>query len=421
LTGSTPVTYSAVPCITPANYEAAAGTTSVDGALIQSALLGGNLPPCFGNGAPSAVKAGGQSSTIGYTGWVADSVAGLYQSNVTLPSAPSSPAYFVDAAGTHLTSIASPVQLPIVITSNSVSSQQPGTNLGLNPGATLWVKPPQLAVSTPGVLSVSTAGGAWTPSMTASGGTAPYTFAVDGSASPATGGLVFTVATPTLTFVSAPTTTGVYIITVTATDANGLTGSNTFTLTVTDASDTSTVTASASPVVASTYGTANAAVTTVTAGGGTGPYTFAITPSAVLSISTTGVVSTLASAQAGTYRAAVTVTDSLAAARVIYFDVPVAMSLTATNNATTLTAIANLTSAQVLTTVGNQGGGTVGYALVQPDSAKCTMTIVSGVISVPSAGCVAGTYSVTVVGTDSAPSNGASAAVAVLNLSVHLN
>ena len=182
------------------------------------------------------------------------------------------------------------------------------------------------------------------------------------------------------------------------------------------------MTASASPVTASTYGTANPAVTTVTGGGGTGPYTYSITPSAVLSISTTGVVSILGTAQAGVYHAAVTVTDSLAATRLIYFDVPVAMTLTATNNVTTVTAIANLTSIQALTTIGNQGGGTVGYTLMsQPDSVKCTMTIAGGVVSAPCAGCVAGTYSITVLGTDSAPTNGATGAVATLNLSVHLN
>lgn len=422
LTGSTPVTYSGMTCITPANYESAAGNgPSVDGALIQSAMLNGGLPPCFGTGAPSSIKVGGQTATVGYTGWVADAVVGLYQANATLPTTASSPAYFVDAAGTHLPVIASPVQLPVVITSNAVSSQQPGANLGVSPGAIVWVQPPSLTVSAPGVLSVTTAGGAWTSTMTASGGTAPYTFKVDGSAaSPGTGGLTFTVASPTLTFALAPSAVGVYVITVTATDANGLTGSNTFALTVTDSSDTSTVTASATAVTPSTYGTANAAVTTVTGGGGTGPYTYSITPAA-LSISASGVVSVPGTLQAGTYHAVVTVTDSLSATRTIGFDVPVAMALTATSNLTTLTGIANLTSAQQLTMIGNQGGGTVGYTLIQPDSAKCTMTIPGGVLTVPSSGCVAGTYSVTVVGTDSAPTNGATGAVATLNLSVHLN
>jgi uncharacterized protein (TIGR03437 family) len=416
LTVSTPVVYNSVTCITPANYEALVGSSSVDGMLIQSILLPSNLPPCFGTGAPSSIKVGGVTATIGYTGWVADSVAGLYQANATLPAATST---FTDAAGTSIVGLRSPVQLPVQITSGGVASPAPGTNLGLNPGVTMWVTPPALTVSS---LTAQTAanGGAWTPTVTASGGTAPYTFVVDNSASPATGGLVYTVASPTLSFVTAPTAYGVYLITVTATDAHGVTGSTTFTLTVTDGSDTSTVTAAATAVTASTYGTSNAAVTTVTGGGGTGPYTYTVTPSAVFSVSATGVVSTVANAASGIYHAYVTVTDSLAAARNIYFDAPVSMAVTATNNVVTLTGIANLSTTQALTTVGNVGGNTVTYALVQPDSAKCNMTLVSNVLTVP-ATCVAGTYSVTVVGTDTAPTNSATGAVATLNLSVHLN
>jgi hypothetical protein len=303
-----------------------------------------------------------------------------------------------------------------------VVSQIPGSNLGLNPGVTIWVAPPALSLTSLAAQSVTTMGTAWTPSVTASGGTGPYTFVVDGAASPATGGLVYSVTSPTLTFVTAPTAVGVYVITVTATDVSGTVGSTTFTLTVSDSGDSSTVTASATAVTASVYGAANAAVTTVTGGGGTGPYTYSVTPSAVLSVSNAGVVSILGSAQAGTYHADVTVTDTVGGAtRNIFFDVPVSMMLTATNNVTTLTGIASLSSAQQLTTIGNVGGGSVAYTLVQPDSVKCTMTIPGGVLTVPSSGCVAGTYSVTVVGTDSGATNGATNPVATLNLSVHLN
>jgi len=393
--------------------------------LMQSSLLAGDLPPCFGTGnAPSGITVGGQIATVGYAGWVDDAVAGLYQVNATLhaATAPSSPAYFVDAAGTHVATITSPVQLPVVITSNAVASPGPGSNLGLNPGVTMWVTAPQLTVSGLSAQSVTSAGGPWTSTITASGGTAPYTFVVDNSASPATGGLAYTVATPTLTFASAPTTTGVYLITVTATDSHGLTGSTTFTLTVTDSGDTSSVTAAATAVTASTYGTSNTAVTTVTGGGGTGPYTYVVSPSAVFSVSLSGVVSTVASAQAGIYHASVTVTDSLSATRVIYFDAPVAMAVTATNNVTTLTGIATLGTAQALTTIGNMGGGSVSYTLIQPDTAKCPMTLGSGTtLTVPATVCGAGTYSVTVVGTDSSATNGATGAVATLNISVHLN
>jgi uncharacterized protein (TIGR03437 family) len=419
LTTGNPVVWSSMTCITPANYETIAGNgASVDGVLIQSALLATDIPPCFGTAnAPSLIKVGSVTAGIGYTGWVSDSVAGLYQSNVTLPAASST---FTDAAGTSIVGLRSPVQVPVQITSNTVASVAPGTNLGLNPGVTMWVAPASLTLSSLSAQSVSTMGAAWTPTITASGGTGPYTFLVEGSATPADG-LVFSVASPTLSFVSAPTAVGVYVITVTATDAHNATGSTTFTITVSDSSDASTVTAAATAVTASSYGTSNAAVTTVTGGGGTGPYTYAVSPSAVLSVSGTGVVSTVVSAAAGLYHAYVTVSDSLSATRIIYFDVPVGMTLAATNNATTLTGVAALSSAQALTTISQAGGNTVGYTLLQPDTAKCAMTIPSGVLTVPSSGCPAGTYSVTVVGTDSGPSNGATGAITTLNLSVHLN
>lgn len=420
LTTGNPVLWNSMTCMTPANYETIAGNgASVDGVLIQSALLSTDLPPCFGTAnAPSLIKVGSVTAGIGYTGWVADSVAGLYQSNVTLPAASGT---FTDAAGTSIVGLRSPVQLPVQITSNTVASVAPGSNLGLNPGVTMWVAPASLTL---GNLSAQTAasGGSWTPSIMASGGTAPYTFVVDGSASPAIGGLVYTVSSPSLTFVSAPTAYGVYLITVTATDAHGLTGTSTFTLTVTDGSDTSTVTAAATPVTASAYGTANANVTTITPGGGAGPYTYAVNPSAVFSV-INGVVSTVASAAAGVYPAYVTITDSTPTTpmtRVVYFEAPIGMTLTATNNATTLTGVANLASTQALTTISQAGGNSVGYTLLQPDTAKCNMSIPSGVLTVP-ATCVAGTYSVTVVGTDASPTNGAAGAVATLNLSVHLN
>jgi uncharacterized protein (TIGR03437 family) len=85
-------------CISPASYFAAVnlltpapGTawTSDDGAVILASNLGTNkYPPCFaisGTGSP-VVTIGGQTATLTYAGWVAGSVAGLYQINATVPS-----------------------------------------------------------------------------------------------------------------------------------------------------------------------------------------------------------------------------------------------------------------------------------------------------------------------------------------------
>ncbi len=422
MTNTTQVSYNSIDCITPAIYETTAGNgASVDGALIQSALLGGDLPPCFGTGnAPTAITVGGLEVTaIDYAGWVSDSVAGLYQVNATLHAALGA---YTDAAGTSLTAITSPVQLPVKITS-TLTSQAPGADLGLNPGVTMWVAPPGLTLTETNAVATVAASAAWTPIVTATGGVGTYTFQVDGAASSAvtsTGGVAYSVASPALTFATAPTTAGVYIFTVTAKDANGSTGSLNITLTVTG--DSSTVTASASPVTATAVGTANAAITTVTGGGGTGPYIYTLAgPSAVMFSIAGGVVSYNGGGEPGVYHLDVTVTDTLSATRDIYFDVPIAVVLTVPNNVTTFTGVAALSLAQPLVTVGYLGDNTIAFTLIQPDSAKCTMTIPGGVLTVPSTGCVAGTYSVTVVGTDASGDNGSTAAVATLNLSVHLN
>jgi uncharacterized protein (TIGR03437 family) len=63
--------------------------TSIDGAVIRSELLASNVsPPCFG-AAPNTlpvVSIAGQPATVSYAGFVADSVAGLYQVNVAVPN-----------------------------------------------------------------------------------------------------------------------------------------------------------------------------------------------------------------------------------------------------------------------------------------------------------------------------------------------
>ena len=61
------------------------GWTTVDGAVIQSSLLKTNLfPPCMATANAVTVTIGGKAAKVTYAGWVADSVAGLYQINATL-------------------------------------------------------------------------------------------------------------------------------------------------------------------------------------------------------------------------------------------------------------------------------------------------------------------------------------------------
>jgi hypothetical protein len=396
--------------MTPAAYDTAAGITALDGVVIQSLLLNGDYAPCFGDGAPTGMI-GAQTAVLGYSGWVADAVAGLYQVNATLGNVTGAGSY-TDAAGVALAHIIAPVQLPVVITSNAVATQS---------GVTMWVMPALTISGGPGLTTSHATGSNTLTAYTGSGSavssptyTWTYSPAPSGLA-PASGGTG-----ATLVFTHTPTAQGVYLLNITATDNNGVAANKTLQYTVTGASN---VTVSATPVLASTFGTANAAVTTVTGAGSgeTGAFTYTISPLAITS--STGIVSTTAATAAGTYHTTVTATNvGTSDANIIEFDVPVAMTM-ASSNGLTFAGVANLASVQALTTITATGGTSPTYALTatEPDATPCAFTISSGVISAP-ASCVAGTYSLTVVATDTSSDTATfTHAVATLNLSIHLN
>lgn len=61
--------------------------TTLDGAVIAAANLATNkFPPCFATTSAVTVTIGGIAAPVSYAGFVADSVAGLYQINVSVPS-----------------------------------------------------------------------------------------------------------------------------------------------------------------------------------------------------------------------------------------------------------------------------------------------------------------------------------------------
>jgi uncharacterized protein (TIGR03437 family) len=95
-------------CISAANYvtaDALANPATTDGAVILASKIATNLlPPCFATS--PTVDIGGQAATVSYAGWVADSVAGLYQINATVP-----------------TKAASGNAIPVTVTVGGVSSQ----------------------------------------------------------------------------------------------------------------------------------------------------------------------------------------------------------------------------------------------------------------------------------------------------------
>jgi hypothetical protein len=152
---------------------------SDDGLILQSSLMSGANAPCFKSSGvasprtPIAVTIGGATAVVGYAGWVDDSVAGLYQIDVTVPStaafaAVSSP---VVVTGTGQ-------EYPIIVTvgTNPLSSQSGATvfvhrvaDMSVTPaltsGALTQTKPTTTDNSTWPVITIaanSSACSAWT-------------------------------------------------------------------------------------------------------------------------------------------------------------------------------------------------------------------------------------------------------------------
>ncbi len=158
----------------------------------------------------------------------------------------------------------------------------------------------------PGTLPASTVAAAYSQTLTASGGTGPYSFAITAGAVPA--GLSLS---PSGVLSGTPTAAGSFNFTVTASDSSPFpgpfAGSRAYTLTV--GAPTLSLTPATLPGGTRTvlYPTTN-----VTASGGTAPYTYAITAGALpggLALTTAGVLSGTPTAT-GSFNFTVTATDS---------------------------------------------------------------------------------------------------------------
>jgi uncharacterized protein YhjY with autotransporter beta-barrel domain len=170
---------------------------------------------------------------------------------------------------------------------------------------TLTTSAPTISLA-PSTLSAATVGIAYGQSVTASGGTAPYTYAVSAGALPA--GLSLGASTGMLS--GTPTAAGTYGFTVRGTDASGYSATRSYSLTVAGPSVALSPVALAAATVGAAYGQA------VTASGGTAPYTYAVTSGALpagLSLSSTGSLSGTPTA-GGTFSVTISATDSTSGA-----------------------------------------------------------------------------------------------------------
>lgn len=398
-------------CITPASYltslNAQTGTTvsPIDGVILQSSLLSaGRLMPCILSNSANVptVTIGGVAGTVSYAGWVADSVAGMYQINVRLPGTGGGP--FTDIDGAAVSSITKPVQLPVVVTSNSRSSQV---------GVGLWVAP-KLKVAAPTALT-GTVGTAWSSTnnaVAATQGTSPYRYAVTSGLLPA--GLALNATTGAITGIPAANTAGSYAVTVTATDSANFPISDSVKFTLTIAGGLVVSTSGTAPYTR-TFGASAGTLTTATATGGLFPYTYAITapgsiPAGLTINVNTGALAATAATPAGTYNVTITATDSTSGTPLTgsaTFSVVVGLAVTNT----TPTAGTNTQVNANLTTVSATGNtGTLSYALDTASAALGWLNISSGGVLSTTNAATAGTKTVTVTVTDGTAAPGAASA-----------
>ena len=388
--------------LTSLNAAASSSLLSIDGSIMQSALLNTDrLVPCIATGSANSptVTIGGRAATITYAGFVPDGIAGLYQINAKLPI--NGTAAFTNTAGTSIASLTAPVQLPVVVTANSRTSQS---------GVSIWVTPRLRVLPPTGGGLTGTVGQAWAGSnnlVVASEGTSPYLYALTSGLLPS--GLNFNTTTGAVAGTPAANTSGTYLVTVTATDSANVPVTGTVSFTVTVAGGLFLSATGTSPFTG-TFATANATVTTVTATGGLFPYTYAITtpsslPTGMTIGASSGVLGITASTPAGVYSITVQGTDATATTPVtgsVSFSLNHALLMTPTVVATPSTGAAG----PVRTITATGGTGTITYATA---TAGFTVNSATGVVSSTN-GTAAGTFSVTVTATDGTVAPGATGA-----------
>ena len=170
---------------------------------------------------------------------------------------------------------------------------------------TLTVNAPTIAL-TPSTLTNPVVGAAYSQNITASGGTAPYTYAITAGALPAGLSLSSTGA-----LAGTPTSAGTYNVTITATDASTGTGPYTGSRAYTFVVDAATLTMTPAP--GTINGTAGSPMSvTFAAANGTAPYTYTVSAGALpagVTLASTGALSGTPTA-AGTFNISVEATDS---------------------------------------------------------------------------------------------------------------
>ena len=179
---------------------------------------------------------------------------------------------------------------------------------GTSAPATVSISVGGPAITVGGTPGGGTRGQAYTASLTASGGTSPYTFAVTGGALPP--GLSIASGGQTGTISGTPTASGSFSFTVTVTDSSSPAASTTANYTIAIAAPALAMTPAAGALPGATTGAAYSQ--TVTTSGGTAPYNYAVTSGALpagLTLSAGGILSGTPT-MGGNYSFTITSTDA---------------------------------------------------------------------------------------------------------------
>jgi uncharacterized protein (TIGR03437 family) len=383
-----PVSY-----LTTLNSVEGTSLLNLDGVVIQQSLINtGDVVPCFTTLTLPVVKIGGVAGTVLFAGFVPNTVAGLYQIDVQLPASTGNtfhPDYPTNVA-TAITTIASPVQLPVQVAIGSTPVYaQSGVMLWVAPK--LNVEPPTLISGTVGVTwggSCGSFGGTTGNCVAAGEGTPAYHYAVTSGVLPA--GLSLNALTGVISGIPGANSGGTYAITVTATDSAAIPVTGTVSFTLTIAADLYLTTSGSGPYTSAwtaTLNTTNATINSaVTVTGGTAPYTFSISLPATLPtgmmVNTSGQVeiNVGAATPAGTYTMAVQATDSASTPLTGTLNFTLTINMTSTHTGP-VTVMAADTTTTITTLSGHGGSGTYHYTLDSSNTASVSVGLTTGVVT----------------------------------------